>query len=287
MPLVFDAALTTYLTSELLEIAYLWVLVRRDGTTFYFTSHESDLVYGGHTYSSRPGLDPFSLEVSSTLDSNSTEITGFMLEDEGITEFDLSRRKFDGALLTLYLAVYADTSIPPGLLYTGRLGDISFGSASFRAELRSLISLTQHKISTACSKLCNVKRLGDSRCRPGDPTWISSYRMTGTVTTVLSSTRFRSTDMIGQPNGRFNTGYFRWTLGDNLGIETEIRSNLSSNGEIRLAEPMIRVLSVGDTFTCDWGCNRQISICAGTFSNGTNHRGQAFTPGLDRILVIQ
>ena len=289
MPLIFDSSLTNYLQSPTLELAYLWLLTRADGTQYFFTSYETDIVYGGETYLSRPGLDPFSIDTSTEVNANSTDLEGFLLESEQITETDIANKMFSGAILDVYLFCYSDLTIVPGHLYSGRLGDVTFGSSTFRAEVRSLIAQTEVVPGLICGRGCNAKRLGDSDCHPEDATWINSFRITtATVTAVTNNIQFTttSTGIHGSSDHLFQGGYFKWLTGNNAGLETEIRDNVGSTGVLTLAEPMFAAIQVGDTFTCDQGCNRLIGTCLGIYNNAINFQGEPYTPGLDALLAV-
>ena len=96
--------------------------------------------------------------------------------------------------------------------------------------------------------------------------------------------RGSSTPTVAAPDGWFNSGVITWLTGQNKGFTIEV---LNWDGTtIQLFEDMPYPIAVGDTYTIEPGCSKDIGPTGcGKFSNIENFIGEPFMPGSDAILI--
>ena len=85
MSKTISPSLLTHVRGEVTTLAYLWKIVRRDTQEFYFTSHDQDITYLGHTYEAAAGFIASAIDQSRGLSVDNLEAQSF-LDSEKITE---------------------------------------------------------------------------------------------------------------------------------------------------------------------------------------------------------
>lgn len=80
----------------------------------------------------------------------------------------------------------------------------------------------------------------------------------------------------------FQNGLVTWITGLNAGLAAEVK--LYSIGYLELFQPMPYTVAVGDTYTVNAGCDKQLTTCIGRFSNVVNFRGFPHIPGMDQMM---
>jgi uncharacterized phage protein (TIGR02218 family) len=81
----------------------------------------------------------------------------------------------------------------------------------------------------------------------------------------------------------FQGGIVQWTSGLNLGLQMEVK--LYNIGYVELFQPAPYQVSVGDTYTIQAGCDKQLQTCISRFNNVINFRGEPFIPGSDSLMA--
>lgn len=263
-----------YLANETQTLAWCWKLVRQDGQFFGFTSHDKPITYAGVTYEAATGFAPTAVDSSGNLAVDSLDVEGF-LDSASITVADLEAGLYDHAFVEIFLYDWANPANTPLILRRGRIGEISSGDLSFKAEVRGLLQTLQQNWGEVYQKTCRAN-LGDTRCGVS----LAAYTSTAnTVTAVTSNEVFTSNST--QSSGYYDYGTITWTsTGSNNGFEMEVKS-FSSGGVFTLFLPMPYAISTGDVFTAVAGCSRQFSVCSTRFNNVDNFRGEPHVPGED------
>lgn len=151
-----------------------------NGTIYRFTSHHSDLVVSGETYSAAAATGMLASDISSTsaLDVDNLQVSG-TLTSGSITEDDLRAGLWDYAAFTLFQVNYSDLTQGVRYLRTGRLGEVTAGRNRFEAELLGIMKRFARTLGELDTPACRA-RLGDTRCTVG----LGPYTKTGTISSV-------------------------------------------------------------------------------------------------------
>jgi len=170
-------ALLAHLAGDVLTLATLVTVTRRDGTVFGFTDHDRDLTFSGRTYLA--GTYTASA-ISSTADMavDNLEVASY-LSGAVVTESDLLAGLWNYAQVLIEQVNYADLSMGARILRRGTLGEISIGKLAFNTELRGLTQAVQQTVGELTSIRCRAD-LGDARCGVN----LAPLTVTGTVQAV-------------------------------------------------------------------------------------------------------
>lgn len=268
-------ALSTKYAAGVCAVAMLWKVERKDGLTYGFTDHDTDIVYSGLTYEAATGYAASAIRSSAALDVDDLEIEG-LLSSSRITETDLLAGKWDGAKITVMRISWESPSDGVEVLRTGTLGEVSLAGAVFRAELRGKMQALQSTVGRVFSPLCDAM-LGDTRCGVN----LTPYTFSHVVAGVTSRGVFADT-VTTKPSGYYNNGIVTFTSGQNSGLSMEVRSYDGTTFSLQHEMPF--AVTVGDTFSAVIGCDKTFSTCQATFNNVINFRGFPHVPGQDRLI---
>lgn len=270
-----SSALKTHMAQEVTTLAQLWKVTRPDNTVFAFTDYDQDITYLGITYIKSSGFSASNIVTSAALSVDNLEIDSFLSSDT-ITDADLLAKKWDYSFVQIWRVNYNDLTMLHEVLREGRMGEVSTGRNSFKAELRGLTQNLSQDIGRLFLPACNAD-LGDSRCTVN----LASFTVTGTVTSITSQSAFTDSTRLESAQ-YFTAGKLTWTSGLNIGISIEVKAFLS--GLITMTESMPYALAISDAYSVYAGCDKSTTVCNGTFSNIPNHRGFPLLPGTDRMI---
>lgn len=257
-------------------------ITRRDGTVLGLTEHDFDLVIGGVTYRADAGLDPSAVETPLGLAVSDSEMAGAISHD-AIDAAALDGGLYDAAAVELFLVDWQ----APGeriILRTGEIGEVRREGIAFVAELRGLSHRLSQTIGRVFQHLCDAD-LGDARC--GIDLALGAWRGEGIVTAVAASRRFSVSGLGAFASAHFERGRLRFSSGENIGAESEVRRHLVNAGIVTIelwSKPPYAVAS-GDAFVVTAGCGKSFSECRTRFANGHNFRGFPTMPGNDWIAI--
>lgn len=268
--------LKTHLAGEVTTLATLWKITRLDNKVFAFTDHTRDITYGGITYLASTSYAPSAIKTTAALNVDNLEVQSF-LDSETITEHDLMAGLWDYATVLVMRINYMSPGDGVEIMRKGTLGNVKTGKTSFVAELRGMTQPLQQAIGRIFTPGCDAD-LGDTRCGVS----ISSYTVTGTVTSVISGHEFKDTGRT-ESSGWFNDGMLTWTSGNNNTYKMEVKT--FTNGTFFLQQAMPNAIQVGDTYSVHAGCDKTLSTCKNKFDNVINFRGFPHVPGNDRMMA--
>lgn len=177
-----SADLKAHLAQQYHTLATCWRVTLHTSEVRCFTNHDQDLIVGGETYRASSGYNANEVQSDDALNVSNMEVAG-MLIDDSMTEEELSTGLWDYAKIQVFLVNWADLTQGKVILRSGRLGEVSTGKQTFRAELRGLTQAYTRVIGELTSPSCRAS-LGDHRCQVdlfgGSP----SLAVTGVVTGV-------------------------------------------------------------------------------------------------------
>lgn len=261
-------AYTEALQSGSTTLCRCFRLVRNDGTELGFTDHDMPVTFGGLTYAPETALTASEASTSLGMRPDELDASG-ALSSEGITEGDLVAGLYDGAGVEMWDVDWRDPDTRQ-LLGRYSIGEVERSEVAFKAELRSLAAALDRKIGRVHSILCDVRRLGDHRCKLDLTAWQSSatvLRVEG-MNVVVSG-------LDGFEGDFWNRGILTWLTGANASAENDIRLSWKTGTEVTLAlwRAPVAPIEAGDTLTATAGCDRSFGMCSQRFGNGDNHRG--------------
>lgn len=269
------SALNAHLAQEVTTLATCWSIKRKDGTTLYYTDHDTPVVVDGQTYQAADSMSPSAVSSSSGLAVDNLEFAG-MLSSAAITEADILSGRYDHAEISIFMVNYMDPTMGKLDLKTGWLGEVTLQGGQFIAEMRGLSSRLQQTIGDVYTSTCRAQ-LGDSKCGVN----LTSYTVTGTVTAVEATHAFTDSSKT-QPNDYFSRGLITFTSGANNGSSMEVRE--FSAGRFALFLPLPNPIAIGDHYTAVAGCDKVFDTCTARFNNALNFRGEPHVPGTDKLL---
>jgi uncharacterized phage protein (TIGR02218 family) len=271
-------ALKAHLASDATTTCHAWRVTRRDGVVLGFSEHDHDLAFAGTAFLAASGFSASATEEETGLPAATSEVVGGF-SSEAITEEDLTRGRYDGARVEVFLLNWAD----PGqhmLLKVQEIGEVTRDAGRFQAELRSFASRLNEPQGRIYGRRCDAT-LGDARC--GIDLAQPSMRADGVVVSTPDASRLLLSGVRAVADGFFRFGVLRFLDGDNAGQGVDIEAHAVTDGqtEVTLWLPLDRAPQPGDRVALTAGCDKAFSTCKAKFANHLNFRGFPHMPGTD------
>lgn len=263
---------TVYLARELEGVATFWRIVRKDGCTLGFTSHDRDLWFDGVLHRAAPGMVPSAIRRSAGISNDSADVQGALAHDS-IRAADLAAGRFDGARFAIGVVDWE--SCQATVLYNGEAGAISQEDGGFAAELQSakaalLVDLVPRTSPTCRAAFC------------GPECGLSPARFTHDVAcTVIDAEGGVIRVANGPDRQALRDGSIRWVDGPHTGLTMQVQR--VDGSDIMLDQPLSPLLAEGTRAFVREGCDHTLATCHGRFENAANFRGEPFLPGNDLL----
>lgn len=273
----FDA----HISSGSTTLCTCWKLTRSDGQALGFTDHDCILSFDGQSYDPMTGWQGSAVEASLGASIDSHDVIGILRSDQ-LSENDIARGRYDGALVETYRVNWRDTSVRLHQR-SDSFGEITRQDDIFRAELRSAETRLNHTDGRRFQFGCDA-RLGDARC--GVDIETSLHRGVLSVSEILDGYRIRVTGLGAFAPSWFSAGFLVWSSGAHDKIRSDIvrHSRDDDDDLLTFAHDLSGFISVNDTATIYAGCGRDFNTCKNKFANQTNYRGFPHMPGNDFAL---
>jgi uncharacterized phage protein (TIGR02218 family) len=261
-----------WFSQRLESTAAFWRVLRRDGITLGFTTHDQDLWFDGVLHSATPGMIPSSIRRSARFEPDSAEVEGALSHDS-ISTADLAAGRFDGARVLIGLIDWEGGERQ--VLYRGAIGSVMEESGKFTAELQSRKAELQLDPIPRTSPACRAQF-----CGPGCT--LSAARFTHeAVLDTFDLAINRVSLLTGPPHANLAFGSLRWLDGPHAGRSMTILA-ANASGFV-LDEPLSPALVSGLRCLVREGCDHRLDTCATRFANAVNFQGEPFLPGNDQI----
>ena len=287
MPRNIPAGLASHIELGATSLCELIVITPVVGAPLAFTNHTQNLTVGGVLHLSRPGMRVSLVKSNLRMEIDTSEGAGFFATGV-ITLADVLRGKFNDALFQRAFANYDAPGDGGYVFQSGYVGRVLVQDNVFNAELRSLLAALSQPVGRILSKRCDVRRLGDSRCKfdmgsvqqPGG----APFRQSLTVADVITQIEIRvdSGYTLGDNGGGiddwFRSGIIHWNTGANAGYESEIAwSDIEGIPTGLLYLGLLNApgqdIAIGDTFYAEAGCDRSTGHCQLKFRNAAQPNG--------------
>lgn len=283
MPKTVSTDLATHIGQEVTTLCTLWHITRKDNKDFYFTDHDSNIIYQGNTYLSAVGYNRTAVSNTVDLSVDNLNVTGF-IDSSALTENELRAGLFDKARISVYVVNWADLTQGTIQVRRGWIGEVTVDTAGmFSTELRGMTQAYSQHILETYQPLCRAD-LGDARCKVD----LTPFTDSATVATVSDLNRtFTVTTASTHVDNWYKFGSVNWVTGDNKGLAMEVKAWTLSSKTIELFLAMPFEIKVGDTLNMIAGCDKTlhgVNGCFTKFNNVVNRRAEDFVPGLDALV---
>lgn len=123
-----SSTLQAHIEGELTTLAACWKLSLQNGTDYFFTDHDVDLIIDGDTYEAASGMLPMALDQNGQLSPDNMDVIAF-LESAKISEVDILAGDLDYAIVDIFVVNYNNVNPIGGSLTTGQFGNAAIGSS--------------------------------------------------------------------------------------------------------------------------------------------------------------
>tara|TARA_R110002167_G_scaffold180490_3_gene380729 strand:+ start:2546 stop:3370 length:825 start_codon:yes stop_codon:yes gene_type:complete len=262
-----------WFASDLETVATFWRVLRRDGVTLGFTTHDRDLWFDRVLHRASPGMVPSSIRKSADLEPDSAEVRG-ALSHEAITSEDLAAGRFDGAQVRIGVVDWE--TLEREVLYAGTIGTISQEDGAFSADLVSRKADLQRDPVPRTSPACRA-----TFCGPGCN--LNPMQFTHEVTVDAGDPEANAVRLVEAVDpAPFLGGTLRWIEGPQAGLSMGIAGG-DGTGSLVLDTPIDATPASGTRAQMREGCDHTLDTCASRFGNAVNFRGEPFLPGNDLL----
>ena len=266
-----------WFTQPLETVATWWRILRRDGVTLGFTTHDRDLWLDGVNHRAAPGMTPSAIRRSADFEPDSAEIAGALSHDS-ITDADLALGRYDGARVLVGIADWESGAAH--LLYRGTIGAVSEEAGAFSAQLVSRKSELQLDPVPRTSPFCRA-----AFCGPGCTLSAARFEhevVVGAVDEAANTVTFAvSPDSSPVDPALLAGGTVRWFDGPHAGATMGIAA--VNGAALVLDTQMAPGIAAGQRARLRQGCDHTLETCAARFANAVNFQGEPFVPGNDLL----
>lgn len=253
-------------------VATFWRVLRRDGVTLGFTTHDRDLRFDGVNHRATPGMVPSAIRRSADLEPDSAEVQGALSHDS-ISAADLALGRFDQARVLIGLVDWE--SLDSHVLYRGAIGTVAEQAGEFTATLQSRKTELLRDPVPRTSPSCRAAFCGPGCALPG-----ARFDHQGIVATCDLAANSVSVTTAAPPDLLVG-GQLRWLDGPLAGLAMGIAA--LDGTALVLDQPLDLVPTVGARVLLREGCDRTLDTCATRFGNAVNFQGEPFLPGNDLV----
>lgn len=253
-------------------VATFWRVIRRDGVTQGFTTHDRDLWFDGVLHRSAPGMVPSAIRRSTDFEPDSAEVQGALSHDS-ISATDLALGRFDGARVLIGLVDWE--SLDRHTIYRGTIGTVIEEAGTFSAALESRKAELQRDPVPRTSPSCRA-----AFCGPGCTLPAARYTHEGTVTSFNLEAN-SATVSTAVPVANLIGGTLRWLEGPHAGLTMGIIEATSNT--LALDIPLDRAPLQNARVLLREGCDRTLATCGSRFGNALNFQGEPHLPGNDLV----
>ena len=203
-----SAALLTHFDQECTTLATCWQIQRKDGKKFFFTDHDSDIVFLTNTHKSNHGYNRTATSTSASFETDEFDINGFF-NSGSLVLTDIQAGHFDFAEVSIFVVNFEDLTQGSMVLKRGTIGEVSSTpSGAFKAEFRGLMQRYSQKVGEKYQPECRTD-LGSKKCKfPINPPIVQrdTAYTAGQFVRVATDTGAATQYSLGVVNGGFELG---------------------------------------------------------------------------------
>lgn len=144
------------------QLAFCWILTRRDGVTLGFTDHDRPLTLNGVTCQASTGFSPGAADARLGARPGSAQVRG-LLDAASLTEADIAAGLYDRAAVEAWRLDWTDTTAAM-LLWRGTIVALMRQGAAVTASIAGPLQALEVVVGRTFQRTCDAE-LGDARCR--------------------------------------------------------------------------------------------------------------------------
>lgn len=262
----------TWFEGELETVATFWRVIRRDGITYGFISHDRDMWFDGVLHQASPGMIPSAIRRSADFEPDSAEVEG-ALSHQSIAASDLALGRFDGAQVLIGLIDWE--SHERETLYRGAIGSLIEEEGRFIAELNSRKADLLRDPVPRTSPGCRAPF-----CGPGCNLSGTFFTHEARIASVDPAANAVAVDTDVEPDALVG-GWLRWLDGPHAGMRMIIVS--AGDSGLVLDTPLDAPVADATAVVVRQGCDHTLDTCSTRFANAVNFQGEPFLPGNDML----
>jgi len=265
-------------TTTGLTLAEIYVITCQDGSIARFTSHDTNITYGGNVYQAIP-IRRGNVQYHSDLQVDKVEISlglvGITIGTKVLTIPQVIRRGFlRNAHVTIYRVDYVALNSADILFDGYETEGVTFNAGVVTMVIGSLLDRLKEKFpKVVYTETCNHK-LYSTYCGLSKSTYQQSGLIkAGTTTQIIYADVFLFSN---KASGYWLKGEINVTSGNNSGLSKAIESHGDGYVSTMFAFPESFALS--DTFLTYPGCDKTGTTCDVKFGNYDNFLGFEYIP---------
>lgn len=273
-----SAGLSAHLDGEVTTLASCWKIVRRDGQQFFFTDHDTDIIFEGDTYEAESSYDRTAIQSNGDFAVDNLDVAG-ILDSEKISETELRAGLFNRADVYIFIVNWKDPSQGALKVRRGWFGEVSLlGNGTFTTEIRGLAQALSHNFIEVYASECRAD-FCDTRCGLN----IATFEIASTVDVVLSRSSFKLPAGFVVPSQGLDYGTVQFVDGENAGRVVEIIGYNTTTRQVDLFEGVSYDITVGTAIKVAPGCDGSLERCK-FYNNVINRRAEDYVPGNDELM---
>ncbi len=261
------------------QMAYAWIVRRRDGTVMGFTDHDSDLVVNGVACRAATGLAAKDMTSELGMAAGGGEVVG-ALQAASLREEDIVGGAYDGADIEIFLCD-CEAPFENVRLDAAIMGEIKRDETAFVAELRGPAQRLGEEIGRLYHQRCDAD-FGDSKC--GMDLIRADLSVRGTIAAVIMPGRYQ-VNLVGATPGTLTNGALQFDKWPDRRFGIRQQTQRGARLFIDLwSSP--EAVQVNDAILARVGCDKSFATCSQRFGNAINFRGFPHMPGNEIVLTL-
>lgn len=261
----------TNLYNEIQEgnICNILKITLQSGAVHAYTDFDQNITVGGVTYIPAPGLQKVKMTLTNTSEVSNQELASAWVD---APEADMLGGKFDLADVKIGWASWKHPEYGSFDVFTGKLGELSWTDAGFKADIFSNMKDLEKTIGEVFTANCrhqlfsqtSANKIGSCKVNP------SSFTTTGSVSSIIKN-RWKFATNVSAADNFYASGKITFTSGNNNGLSFVVKNQIG--GTIELFLPTSFIIQAGDTFSIQAGCDKTLATCKAKFNNVANFGG--------------
>jgi uncharacterized phage protein (TIGR02218 family) len=258
--------------------ANLFKVVRADATVIRLTDHDSDLEYGGDTFTPVGGGNLSDFHAVGSLKVGSSEIL-CVFSSSQIALDDVRAKLYERAQVTIYLVDWMFPWSDPIEEMEYRVGKVTFDESSARFELLTKAYDFQKTTGFVASETCDYV-FTQGLCEATPTTY--SPTVVGIVTQrhAINS----SVTLPTETDDFYNDAWITWTSGNNDGHVSYIKDYTATGRILEFYTPTPFDIQVGDGFTLTPYCDHTFAECI-AYGERVHFGGNPNMPGEESLVA--
>jgi uncharacterized phage protein (TIGR02218 family) len=261
-----------------LRVAELYDVELRTGDTYYFTSHDRDVSWHGHTYTALPiTRDPIQGGINFEMPTAKV----YLANISGDLVDYVQTNGLDDAEVTIRQIIRGSTWAADDevVLFKGN-ADIEFNRMILILELRPWIDSLNIQVPRCTYQESCCWTFGDEFCAIDR----AAYAHTGLATAGTQMVLWDTAWDAPTAAPRYGGGELWMQTGDNAGQRRPIASH--SGHSIEMLWPLPHAVGVGDSYTAYPGCDgRPVETCLSWYDNANSFRGYVYIPRIEETMM--